>query len=150
MLNIIRPTVNRGAWHAHSENILYSLLCSNKKDDRTFAVKQILNIRGDEQFDNSHVRAFHVPQVKWDASSLLNLIEWPNNIYEPVITCDLSTSDLHKLIDQPLVPINAPRHTQSCERAVKKVTKASEKNWSYEKIHTSILAIGVSKTCKEI
>ena len=140
VLDIVRATVNRGSWHAHSENVLYSLLCSDKKDDRLFAVKQILKIRGDEQFGNAGIRPFHVPEVKWDASSLFDIIDWSNDIHEPIVTCDLSTNDLQTLIDIPLVPINAPCHTQSCERAVKEVTKASDKYASYEKRHISILA----------
>ena len=45
VLEIVKPVVERGSWHAH-ENILYTLLCSPIEKDRTFAVKQILKIRG--------------------------------------------------------------------------------------------------------
>ena len=83
---IVKPVVERGSWHAHSENILYSLLCSPIKKNRTFAVKQILKIRGNSDVGNSAGRTFKVPKIKWNASNLHELIDWSDEIYEPIIT----------------------------------------------------------------
>ena len=43
--NLITSVIQRGAYHAHSENILASLLTSTDKDDRKFAVDKILTLR---------------------------------------------------------------------------------------------------------
>ena len=42
---IIKDTIIRGAYHAHSENIILSLLASNIEEERVFAIDKILEIR---------------------------------------------------------------------------------------------------------
>ena len=51
---IITDVIIRGAYSAHSENLLSSFICSDNKEDREFAVNQILHIRdGKEEGDMS-------------------------------------------------------------------------------------------------
>ena len=143
VMDIVKPVIQRGSWHAHSENILYSLLTSHDPEDRKFAVKQILKIRKDNVFGDSSVRAFHVPTINWNCENLYDLIDWSDVKYEPIMTCELSRNDLQDIIDgeSPVnISITAPCHTQSCERAVKEVTKACDKFSSHSKRHYSILA----------
>ena len=48
--------IRTGAWYAHTECLLFSLLASSNLQDRQFAVDQILNLRGKEEYGNNRVR----------------------------------------------------------------------------------------------
>ena len=86
------------------------------------------------------MRTFKVPKIKWNASNLHELIDWSDEIYEPIITCEMSSETLKNIINAPLEPVVGYCHTQSCERAVKDLTRASELYGSYWKRHISTLA----------
>jgi hypothetical protein len=43
---IILPTLLRSAWNSQSESIIQTMICSPGREEREFAVKQILKIRG--------------------------------------------------------------------------------------------------------
>ena len=47
--------VRTGAWYAHSECLLLSLLSSSKFEDRKFAVDQILKLRGKNEYGDTSV-----------------------------------------------------------------------------------------------
>ena len=54
------------------------------------------------------------------------LIDWQKEkIHEPVFTCKMSIDSLQALREQPLQIPPFSVHTQSCERAVQEVSKAS-------------------------
>ena len=123
--DIIKDTVIRGAYHAHRENILTSLLCSHEKSDREFAVKKILNLRKGSNVGNLGLRIHQKPKIRLNATSLKNLIVW-KDVHEPVFTCHLNIDELLRLKEFPLNIPNYSIHTQSCERAVAQVSKAAK------------------------
>ena len=133
VIKIVEDTVNRGAWHAHSENVLLSLICSDDEQERRFAIKKILDLRGQSTKGNTSVRSFMVPKINWQANSLFNLINWDGDIFEPVHTCHISKEELIQYLDTPFLKPDVPCHTQPCERAVKETTKAASKVYSWEK-----------------
>ena len=72
---IVTPYIRTGAWYSHSECVLLSLLGSQDKEDRRFAVEFILKIRGKNQFGSLKVRARRMPRLNLMATSLQTLIE---------------------------------------------------------------------------
>jgi hypothetical protein len=126
--NIITDVVVRGSYHAHSENILTALVCSEDKNDRDFAVDKIIKIR--EGQDNPNVgdtrcRPHRTPTINMDSTSVRDLIDWQEKIYEPVFTCKMNIDDIQSMRDEPLQIPSFSVHTQSCERAVQEVSKSS-------------------------
>ena len=122
----VKTYVRSGAWYAHSECLLTSLLSSNESDDRSFAVRKILEIRGENENGDSSVRPRQTPEINLDATTLIDLIEWESeNIHEPVFTCSLSKKEIKGFLTNPFKPPMFSSHTQSTERAVKLVTEAA-------------------------
>ena len=66
---IISPHIQSGAWHAHSENILLSLLTSHDRMERDFAVNEILKVRGEKEYGDASVRARLTPELNFDAKN---------------------------------------------------------------------------------
>ena len=126
MKDIVIPYVRLGAWFAHPEAILISLLSSAVSEEREFAVGQILSIRGDSDLGDMSVRARVTPFLNIDATTLIGMIDWnKEKIHEPVFTCKLKKSEIQKVLDTPLEIPYYPLHSQSTERAVKQVTEAA-------------------------
>ncbi|KAF0297732.1 hypothetical protein FJT64_004840 [Amphibalanus amphitrite] len=122
----VMPYIRTGAWYAHSECLLLSLLASEHREDREFAIDQIVRLRGDSEFGDVSVRPRITPKLNPSASSLTNLISWqPDEVYEPVFTCHMPTSDIKIFADSPYRPPKFCSHTQSTERCVKLVTEAA-------------------------
>ena len=123
---IVTPYIRTGAWYSHSECVLLSLLGSQDKEDRRFAVEFILKIRGKNQFGSLKVRARRMPRLNLMATSLQTLIEWNvKESHEPVYTCKFNQEQLKQLIE---VPFSVPKfsiHAQATERCVKQVTEAA-------------------------
>lgn len=136
VIDIVMPTVKRSAWYAHSENIIQTLLCSEEQKERIEGVNKILEIKGEEepeeQQGDSSVRLRKTPNINFESSNLLDLIDWEVK-YEPPPTCQLTTSEVKKLIDFPMEVPDWPCHTQSIERVVKMVTESSAKYFTHEK-----------------
>ena len=131
---IVRPVIQRGSYHGHSENILLSLLCSSDAGNRKFAVSKILQLRGEDQFGDKSVRSFHVPAVNWEATSLLDLIIWEEcEISEPFLTCDMSSKEIMHINKEALVVEKFSGHGQAVERAVKEVSNAASKVYGFER-----------------
>ena len=61
---IILPTLLRSAWNSHSESILQTMICSSDRDEREFAVKQILKMRGKSKLGDMKPRSRKLPQVQ--------------------------------------------------------------------------------------
>ena len=130
------PVIQRGGWHAHSENILLAMIGSQEEEQRRFAINKMIEIRKEEEYGDTTVRDFHVPQLNWKASSLYNLIDWSGDkepVYEPILTCKLSIEQLRLFLDKPFPVSDIPNHTQSCERAVKETTIAASKVFGFER-----------------
>ena len=131
--NIIQETMIRGAYHAHSENILTSLLCEDDPDDREFAVGIILRIREGRDTGDTSVRTHKTPKINIDASSVRALIDWNVDIHEPVFTCNMSIAELQKIAECPLKAPHYSVDTQSCERAVHEVAQSTQAVYGQEK-----------------
>ena len=124
--------VEKGAWHAHSEHILLSLLASEEEADRQFAIDKIVSIRNGADKGDTSVRPFFPPKLNWNAQSIRELQDW-TDAYEPSITASIPTSELPTFLSVPLKIPKIASHTQSCERAVKEVTCASAKVFGAER-----------------
>ena len=123
--NVIKDTLSRGAYHAHPENIILALLCSNLEDERAFAIKKILEIRGPFNLGNPSFRERITPQLNFEATTLKDLILWDETTpYEPIFTCNMSKDTIKSFQNSPMKAPNFPIHSQSTERAVQNVTKA--------------------------
>ena len=129
---IAKKFIEKGAWHAHSEHIILSLLSSANEDDRRFAVSKILAIRDGAEIGDSSPRPFIPPKLNWKATSIRDMQDW-SNAYEPLTTTSIPSNQLSQFFDTPLTLPKIPSHTQSCERAVKEVTVASEKVFGEER-----------------
>ena len=88
----------RGAYHAQSENILTSLICSDDEDNRIFAVGVILQIRKGEDDGDVRVRIQKTVKINREATSLRGLINWNVDIHEPVFSCKLSIDRLKSIL----------------------------------------------------
>ena len=118
--------IRSGAWYAHSECVLLSLLASPVIADRKFAVNQILKMRGKEEFGDTSVRVCITPKLNLAASSLVKLISWKTGeVDEPVFTCSLSREEIQGFLEKPYQVLEFSSHTQSTERCVKIVTEAA-------------------------
>ena len=123
---IITDVIIRGSYSAHSENLLASLLCSASKEDREFAVKQILKIRDGREEGDLSVRIRRNPQININAKTPVDLIDWEKEIIlEPVFTTKMNLSEINEFIHTQLDMAPFSTHTQSCERAVQEVSKAT-------------------------
>ena len=146
-MEFTHETIQRGAYYAHSEHLLQSLLCSDDEDERRFAVKEIIQLRADNQkrlenpkpkkqgkakqkadAQDSNVRSRINPELNLEATSLTNLISWNKDVYEPILTMKLSDDQLRqffgKAMDVPVLGL----HTQSIERCVKQVIEPETYN----------------------
>ena len=73
MRDIAKKFVEKGAWHAHSELIISSLVCSEEELDRQFGVSKILSLRDGKEFGSTSVRPFTPPKLNWDARSIRDI-----------------------------------------------------------------------------
>lgn len=118
--------IRTGAWYAHSECLLLSLLASTDPSDRRFAVDQILKLRGHSDSGDTSVRPRVTPKLNLSATSLTKLITWKaGNVDEPVLTCSMTRAEIKSFLDKPYDPPKFSCHTQSTERCVKLVTEAA-------------------------
>ena len=118
--------VRTGAWYAHPECLLVSLLASPDPKDREFAVNQILNLRGGEEYGDNRVRPRVTPKLNLSATTLAKLITWTKvEVQEPSFTCARSSAEIRSFLTTPYDPPQFSCHTQSTERCVKLVTEAA-------------------------
>ncbi|XP_065666467.1 uncharacterized protein LOC136087503 isoform X3 [Hydra vulgaris] len=129
---IIEKYVRSSAWNSHSEILLQTLLCSENKIEREFAVNKILEIRKNLKMGNLASRTYKLLYLNLDATILTELITW-EEAYEPILTCQMNISELEMIVDCPMVVPYFPVHTQGVERAVKEVTAASETVFGFER-----------------
>ena len=86
---MVTSYIQSGAWFAHPEAVLVSLLASPVAEDRKFAVDQIFKV---------------TPFLKMDATMLTGLIDWEaDTVHEPVFSCSLSKAELHEVLAKPLL-----------------------------------------------
>jgi len=103
--DIITFYVKTGAWYAHSEFLLLSLLSSPTLADRQFAISQIKKLGGNADFGDSYVRPRITPKLNLSPTLLQNLISWtPGDVQEPSFTCNLSKAKILSLETAAFVP----------------------------------------------
>ena len=111
--------VRTGAWYAHPECLLLSLLASNTMSDREFAIKQIMKLRGNSEFGDNSLRPRITPKLNLSATSLTKLITWkPGEVQDPSFTCSLSKAEIQGFKEVPYSPPSFSCHTQSTERCL--------------------------------
>ena len=111
--------VRTGAWYAHPECLLLSLLSSSNSKDRQFAVNQILKLRGGNKYGDNTVRPRTTPKLNLSATSLIKLITWEEGqVQEPSFTCSRSTAVIQSYLKIPYSPPKYSSHTQSTERYI--------------------------------
>ena len=79
------------------------------------------------------VRPRRTPTINSRASNLLELIDWSGGLHEPPLTCNSTTAEVKKFVDEPMQVLPWPCHAQSIEGRVKKVTEAAGKVYTQEK-----------------
>ena len=121
---IILPTLLRSAWNSHSESILQTMICSPDREEREFAVKQILKIRGKNKLGDMKPRPRKLPKLNINAENLKDMIDWKGS-KEPVLTCHFSKEEIKACLDTPLKVPYFCLHTQGIERAIKEVREYS-------------------------
>jgi hypothetical protein len=96
------------------------MLTDTDQTVRVKAVDVILKLRGTQELGDDKPRKFIIPELKFDASSYTEMIDWKKEaLYEPAITTSLTASQLRDLKLAPLMLPRYPAHTQSVERLVK-------------------------------
>ena len=101
--DVVTEVIVRGAYSAHSENLLTSLLCSDKQEERKFAVDMILKVRGGREKGDMSVRISRNPKINMTASTPIELIDWTSEtVLEPVFRCNMSLYEIKDLVDHPL------------------------------------------------
>ena len=126
LVDVVKDNVLANSYWFHSENLLISLLASEAYEDRDFAVSKILQIRDGEDFGDDSLRVRVNPEViNFDAEDLKEVIPPDAFTHEPPLTLYMSSEELVKYRDVPMVLKKWPNHTQATERAVKKTSKAS-------------------------
>uniref|UniRef100_UPI00358F4A34 uncharacterized protein n=1 Tax=Myxine glutinosa TaxID=7769 RepID=UPI00358F4A34 len=135
VVDVVLPTIKCSAWYAFSEMIIQTLLCSDDREERRAGVQKIVDMRGgdDDTLGDLSVRPRKTPSINPSASSLLELIDWSDGVYEPPLTCKLTTAEVKKFFDKPMQVPQWPSHTQSIERCVKQVTEAAGRVNTHEK-----------------
>lgn len=120
---ILVPYLRTSSWYAHSEAILQTMICSQEAEERSFAVRMILKLRGERKSGMTQPRPRKLPVLNTEATTLEGLIEW-NEAHEPVLTCSLSRQDIEDFKDKPMEVPYFCGHTQPIERVIKQVTAA--------------------------
>ena len=96
VIDIVAPFARTGAWFAHSEAVILSLISSPNREEREFGVARILERRKDDPYGDTKVRPRKTPYLNMDATTLSTLISWKLDIHEPIFTCYLSRDEIKK------------------------------------------------------
>ena len=112
---VVTEVIVRGAYSAHSKNLLTSLLCSDNQEERRFAVNEILKVRGGQEEGDMSVRVRRNPKINIAASAPIELMDWTS---DPVL-------EIETLVDEPLAIDNYTTHAKFYERAVHEVSKST-------------------------
>ena len=119
--SVLHPILQFNAYMAHPENVLISMVGSEKKEERKRGVEEIKRIRKvkvSRPRGKKKVRKFKCPELNFKATSLENLsLEFPKNKLEPPLTKTLTTEELEALVDTPFSR-SLPCTTTAVERAV--------------------------------
>jgi hypothetical protein len=120
----------RNCYFAHAENVFLTALVDENIDIRRDAADKIFSCRKVSK-QNSEIRKFSKTHVKvnWDADNYYQMIDWSTSqVTPPPLLQSFSDENLLAAVEIGPVPLpDLPCHSQSVERAIKEVTKASAK-----------------------
>lgn len=123
---IVDKVLLNSAYPAHIESILIAMLKDETIRKQRLAVQRILDAR----MENVPFRHYQIPQIKLDADSYDEMIDWEANVcLEPVLTKHISTETLQNMLQEDKIKVDLPLlpcHNQAVERMVKLVTEASQ------------------------
>ena len=125
--DVVDYYVRRNSYFAHPELILTTLLASENEEERRFAVMVIMDkIRKESNEGCSKPRKFDTSELNFQAQNFTELIDWDKvKLTEPLLSATLSTDLIVACLDNPLsVPNSWQCHSQSMERAIRKVSEA--------------------------
>ena len=69
----VTPYIRTGAWYAHSECLMLTLLSFENSREREFAVRQILKLRGKDEYGDTIIHQRITPKLNFSATSLTSL-----------------------------------------------------------------------------
>ena len=132
--SILAKSIQLGAYCLNEETLLLTMLQDPDEELRRFAIRTIEDIRskdGNPNVGNDKMRKKETPKINFNATSFKDVIDWKGKrkLYEPVLTCHLSTEELRMFHSKPYeLPSSCmwPCHTQAVERAVREVSILSQ------------------------
>ena len=96
------------------------MICTPDREEREFAVKQILKIRCKNKSGDMKPRPRKLPKLNVNAEKFKDMIDWKGS-KEPVLTCNFSKEEIKACLVTPLQVPYFCLHTQGIERAIKEV-----------------------------
>ena len=76
---------------------------ARKTKKRKTGVQKIIELRNedDDTPGDLSVRPRKTPAVNSNATSLLELIDWSEKVYDPPLSCKLKISEIRKFVEEP-------------------------------------------------
>lgn len=132
-LDIVRATIQRNAYYAHPEHIVLTMANDPDENIRKMAWGKILAARRSTESSENTLRQFKVPELNFDCTDYITLIDVPMVVDPPILKdIEVTESRIDFLVSKPILEhdfgqdiANMPLHTQAVERCVKLVTEAS-------------------------
>lgn len=128
---LVDQSIGRNAYAAHAESVTLAMVNDEKVEVRRQGWLNILNARNAN--NNDQIRKFRVPEVNFQCSSYLNVINFdyadPPLLRDVVVTLErIDFLSSKKVLDHDFGAFlkETPVHTQAVERAVKLVTEVSK------------------------
>ena len=135
IIDTVKPTVSRSAYHAHPENLLLSMLDDDNEIVRKKAISIIQDIRIKTPGPIRPIRPFKVPTLLYNADTYHEIIDWEKEtLTEPPLTYCLTDDELMHIAEEPLNVPPYRSHTQSVERAIRLVTNASTQVYGIDSV----------------
>lgn len=133
---MVQQVIQQNAYFLHPENILICMVTDNDPEIRKRGLELVLLSRETTK-KVGKVRPFRVPKINFEATHYTELINWDEiDLTTPPVMNNFSTAELadyFNLNKLPQLPIlNYPCHTQSVERIVQEVSKASKMVCGFE------------------
>ena len=152
---VVKATVQRNAYFAHTSTMLCSMLESADMRVRVKAVQLIKQARLKPPKQPrikalQGIRKYVIPPLQWQAKKWSDIVDWKSqSVHECSILSNLESKDLDDAITTPLSFPSYPLHSQSVERCVKLVSESAIKVVGGEKRHQHILSVVESRRMRK-
>ena len=127
---VIKKYIKEGAYYSHSESVLTTMLTSQDREERLYAVKSIISIRAASENpdigDLSPRRRTLTKNLNFQAKSLTDLLNCNATILEPPVTCKIPTAELYQIVEEPITVRPWVCHAQGCERAIRSIVDSGQ------------------------